>query len=79
MIMREGSPNVLIFNWNRWGRNVKFRRQPSSASAELVRPGGLVPNLSRSPSRRTVNRAPRRCWSAEFLWPFGLLQFSVPL
>ena len=77
--MREGTPNVLIFNWNRWGRNVKFRRQPSSASAELVRPGGLVPNLSRSPSRRTVNRAPRRCWSAEFLWPFGLLQFSVPL
>ena len=51
---------------------MKFRRQPSSASAELVRPGGLVPNLSRSPSRRTVSRAPRRCWSAEF---FGLLVF----
>ena len=44
-----------------WKGSVLTCRQPSAGSAELVRPGGIVPNLSRSPSTRpNLSRSPSR-------------------
>ena len=44
-----------------WKGRLLTCRQPSAGSAELVRPGGIVPNLSRSPSTRpNLSRSPSR-------------------